>query len=373
MKYYVIAGEASGDLHASNLIQEIKEIDATAEFRGWGGDLMISKNVTIVKHIKELAFLGITEVIANIRTIKRNFKFCEQDIISYSPDVLILVDYPGFNLRIAKFAKLKGFKIFYYISPTVWAWHQSRVETVRKYIDKMFAILPFEKEFYKKFNIDIEFAGHPLLDAIANEEKNIPAFEEFCNQNNLSHKPIIAILPGSRKQEIKKKLPLMLEVVTYFNDYQFVIAGAPAISIDFYNQYMNNQKTPIVFGKTYQLLRNSNSAIVTSGTATLETALFNIPQVVCYKTSPLTFIIAKLFVHIKHISLVNIILNKESISELIQGKLTIENLKNELTLITTGPKREQILSDYDSLVKLIGEKGASKRIAKIMVESLKSK
>ncbi|MBI5540961.1 MAG: lipid-A-disaccharide synthase [Bacteroidia bacterium] len=373
MKYYVIAGEASGDLHASNLIQEIKEFDPSSEFRGWGGDLMISKNVNVVKHIKELAFLGITEVIANIRTIKKNFKFCEQDIVSYSPDVLILVDYPGFNLRIAKFAKSKGFKIFYYISPTVWAWHQSRVEQVRKYVDKMFTILPFEKEFYKKFNIDVEFVGHPLLDAIANEQKNIPPFNEFCIQNKLSGKPIIAILPGSRKQEIKKKLPLMLKIVEYFNDFQFVIAGAPSISVDFYNQYMDNQKVPIVFGKTYQILKNAQSAIVTSGTATLETALFNIPQVVCYKTSPLTYIIAKLFVSIKHISLVNIILNKESITELIQGKLTVNNLKNELTLITTGEKREQILSDYELLSKLIGEPGASKRIAKIMVELLKSK
>jgi len=371
MKYYVIAGEASGDLHASNLIEGIKKYDHNAVFRGFGGNLMISKNVQIVKHISELAFMGITEVIANIITIRNNFNFCKKDIISYSPDVLILVDYPGFNLRIAKFAKSKGIKVFYYISPAVWAWHRSRIKIIRKFTNKMFVILPFEKEFYRKFNIEVEFAGHPLLDAIANEENNIPSFSEFCKQNKLSGKPIIAILPGSRQQEIKKKLPVMLACIPYFNKYQFVIAGVPSISIDFYNQFMIKQKTPIVFGKTYQILKNSHSAIVTSGTATLETALFRIPQVVCYKVSSLTYFIAKLIVHVKYISLVNIILNKEAVCELIQGKFTVEALKNELTLITGGFKREQILSDYDSLSKLIGTAGASQRTAKFIVDYLK--
>lgn len=372
MKYYVIAGEASGDLHASNLIEWIKKYDTSAEFRGWGGDLMISKDVKVVKHISELAFFGISEVILNLKTISNNFKFCKKDILSFSPDVLILVDYPGFNLRIAKFAKSKGFKVFYYISPTIWAWHQSRIKTIKKYINKMFVILPFEKDFYKKFNVDVEFEGHPLLDAIENEKKNFLSFNEFCDNNNLSNKPIIALLPGSRKNEINKKLPFMLKVIPHFNGYQFVIAGAPSVSIDYYNEFINLNNVKVVFGKTYQLLKVAESAIVTSGTATLETALFNVPQVVCYKTSGFTFFIAKLFVKVKYISLVNIILNKESITELIQNKLTVRNLLKELSLILKGSKREQVLDDYKMLNSLIGTVGASQRIAKKMVDLLNS-
>ncbi len=372
MKYYVIAGEASGDLHASNLIEGLKNYDSSAVFRGWGGDLMISKEVEVVKHISQLAFFGISEVITNLKTISNNFKFCKQDILSFSPDVLILVDYPGFNLRIAKFAKSKGIKVFYYISPTIWAWHQSRIEVIKKCVNKMFVILPFEKDFYKKFNVDVEFEGHPLLDAIENEKNNFLSFNEFCGKYELSNKPIIALLPGSRKNEIKKKLPLMLNVIPHFNEYQFVIAGAPSVSIDFYKQFTNSTNIKIIFGKTYQLLKVANSAIVTSGTATLETALFNIPQVVCYKTSFLTYFIAKLFVKVKYISLVNIILNKEAITELIQNKLTISNLVKELTLITKGSKREQILNDYNKLNKLIGKVGASQRIAKQMINLLNS-
>ncbi len=370
MKYYVISGEASGDLHASNLIDWIRKYDSYANFRGWGGNLMISKNVEVVKHISELAFFGITEVVANLKTISNNFKFCKKDIVSFSPDVLILVDYPGFNLRIAKFAKLKGIKVFYYISPTIWAWHQSRINIIKKYIDKMFVILPFEKDFYKKFNVDVEFEGHPLLDAIENENNNFLSFNDFCDKYNILHKPIIALLPGSRKNEIKKKLPLMLKLIPKFKEYQFVIAGAPSIPIDFYNEIINLIDIKVVFGNTYQLLKIAKSAVVTSGTATLETALLNVPQVVCYKTSGITYLIAKLFVKVEFISLVNIILNKESITELIQNKLTISNLIAELTMINNGDKREQILNDYKLLNKLIGNVGASQRIAKQMVDLL---
>jgi len=372
MKYYVIAGEASGDLHASNLIGWIKEYDSFAQFRGWGGNLMKAQEVEIVKHINDLAFIGISEVLVNLKTISNNLKYCKQDIITYNPDVLILVDYPGFNLRIAKFAKLKGIKVFYYISPTIWAWHQSRVETIKKFVDKMFVIPPFEKEFYKKFNVDVEFEGHPLLDAIENEQNNFLSKKDFCLKYNLSDKPVIALLPGSRKSEIRNKLPLMLQVISQFNEYQFVIAGTNSVPIDFYKQFLNSNDVKIIFGKTYQILKTADTAIVTSGTATLETALFNVPQVVCYKTSYLTYFIAKLFVKVKYISLVNIILNKGAITELIQNKLTLKNLINELKLITKGSKRQQIINDYIKLKSMIGIVGASQRIAKQMVDLLKS-
>jgi lipid-A-disaccharide synthase len=371
LKYYIIAGEASGDLHASNLIEYIKKFDVNADIRGWGGDLMINKGATIVKHIKDLAFMGLIEVVANIRTIKKNFKFCQSDLLLYNPDVLILVDYPGFNLRMAKFAKNHGIKVFYYISPTVWAWHESRVEQVRKYVDKMFSIIPFEKEFYKKHNIDIEYEGHPLLDAIRNYSDTRISKKEFLKNNNLSQKPIIAIVPGSRKQEIKRKLPIMLSIIDRFNDYQFVITGAPAIPAEFYNQFLNGFNIPVLFGKTYDVLSYSHAAVVTSGTATVETALFNIPQVVCYKTASLTFFLAKRLVKVKYISLVNLILEKLAISELIQRDLNPENLHKEVELLLAGNKREEILNDYSKFNALLGGPGASERIAKIMVEKLR--
>lgn len=372
MKYYVIAGEASGDLHASNLIGCLKIYDSFAQFRGWGGNLMKTQGVEICKHINDLAFFGISEVIGNLRTISNNFKLCKQDIITFNPDVLILVDYPGFNLRIAKFAKLKGIKVFYYISPTIWAWHQSRIYIIKKFVDKMFVILPFEKEFYKKFNVDVEYEGHPLLDAIEHEQNNFLSKNEFCTKYNLLNKPIIAVLPGSRKNEIKRKLPLMMKVVNHFNEYQFVIAGTNSVPIDFYKQFLISDDVKIIFGKTYQILKIADTAIVTSGTATLETALFNVPQVVCYKTSFLTYVIAKIFVKVKYISLVNIILNKGAITELIQNKLTLKNLIKELKLLTNSSKREQIIEDYKKINSLIGSVGASQRIAKQMVELLKS-
>lgn len=373
LKYYIIAGEASGDLHASNLINSIKKFDHDSVFHGWGGDLMKSCGVELTKHIRELAFMGLVEVVANIRTIKKNFSLCQKDILQFNPDVLILVDYPGFNLRIAKFAKLKGIKVFYYISPTVWAWHQSRVKQVKKYVDKMYVILPFEKAFYKKFDVDVEYAGHPLLDEIERYQKQKPTREEFCKKNNLTSKPIIAIVPGSRKQEIKRKLPIMLSVTKYFPEYQFVITGAPAIENDYYLQFLKEYHIPVLHGQTYDVLEYSYAGVVTSGTATVETALFNLPQVVCYKTAPLTFYIAKLLVKIKYISLVNIILNKLAIVELIQNDLNVENLQKNLGEILTGEKRNEILSDYKEFNHLLGGSGASERIAKLMVDKLNSK
>jgi len=371
MKYFIVSGEASGDLHASNLVKWIKYYDSFAEIKGWGGDLMMNEGVSILKHIKDLSFFGISEVIANIGTILKNFKKCKNDILEFNPDVVILVDYPGFNLKIVKFAKKNGFKVFYYISPTIWAWKQSRVFTIKKYVDKVFVILPFEKEFYSKFGIDAIFEGHPLLDSISNQESNFLTKENFIKKNNLSDKPIIALLPGSRKSEIKNKLPLMIYIAEQFKQYQFIICGINAVNIEHYNKYLINSNIKILFGQTYNILNNSFAAIVTSGTATLETALFNVPQVVCYKTSFVTYFIAKLFVKVKFISLVNIILNKNSITELIQNKLSKENLVSEFKKITVDEKnRAEILNDYLKLKNIIGLKGASQRIAKIMVNNI---
>ncbi len=372
LNYYFIAGEASGDLHASNLIKHLKKFDPDSVFYGWGGDLMIEQGVKINKHIRELAFMGLVEVIANLRTIKRNFQACKQDILSKKPDVLILVDYPGFNLRIAKWAKNNGLKVFYYISPTVWAWHQSRVEQVRKYVDKMFTIIPFEKSFYKKFGIDVEYEGHPLLDAVENYRKSKTSHEDFCRKNNLGLKPIIAIVPGSRKQEIKRKLPVMLSVVKYFPEFQFVITGAPAIDKEYYNFFLKNTEIQVLFNQTYDVLENSHSAIVTSGTASVETALFNIPQVVCYKTAYLTFVLAKILVSVKYISLVNLILNRLAVCELIQNDFSHDNLWKELKAINHGNKRDTILKDYNEFNTLLGGPGASERVARRMTELLKS-
>lgn len=371
MNYFIIAGEASGDLHASNLIKYLKKFDPDSAFYGWGGDLMKEQGVQITKHIRELAFMGLVEVIANLRTIKRNFHACKKDIVSSNPDVLILVDYPGFNLRIARWAKSIGLKVFYYISPTVWAWHQSRTELVRKYVDKMFTIIPFEKSFYKRFNIDVEYEGHPLLDAVEDYRKSKISRETFCLKNKLDLKPIIAIVPGSRKQEIRRKLPVMLSVIDYFPDYQFVITGAPSIEKEYYDGFLGDLKIPVLFNQTYDVLEFSHSAIITSGTASVETALFNIPQVVCYKTAALTFILAKLLVKVKYISLVNLILNRPAICELIQNDLNHDNLLIELKAINEGSKRDDILKNYSEFNKLLGGPGASQRTARKMVELLK--
>ncbi len=367
MKYYIIAGEASGDLHASNLMKAIKQKDQNAEFRFWGGDLMQKQGGTLVKHYRDLAFMGFLEVIQNLKTILNNIKICKKDIQEYKPDMLILVDYPGFNLRIAKFAKELGIKVIYYISPQLWAWKEGRVETIKKYVDEMMVILPFEKDFYKKHQVEAHFVGHPLLDAI--EGLQPVDIQKFKSENNLNEKEIIALLPGSRKQEVTKMLELMLSVRSYFTDYQFVIAGAPSLEKDFYEQFVDAD-VHFVSNKTYDLLRSSKAALVTSGTATLETALLNIPEVVCYRGSQISYEIGKrLIKNIKYISLVNLIMDKEVVTELIQNELTKENLVKELNKILNTEKRTQVLNDYEILRSKLGGSGASNNAAEIIVNS----
>ncbi len=329
MKYYIIAGEASGDLHASNLMKELKNLDGYAEFRCWGGDLMKKQGADLIKHYHELAFMGFVEVLAKIRTVLKNIAFCKKDILSYKPDVLILVDYPGFNMRIAEFAHKNRIKVFYYISPQIWAWKQSRVKKIKKYIDRMFVILPFEKEFYKSFNYDVDFVGHPLLDAIKSEV-GIINNNDFKEKNKLSDKPIIALLPGSRKQEILTMLPVMLELVPEYPEYQFVVGGVSSVPTNFYKNFKIDSKTRVVFKQTYSLLRNSVSAIVTSGTATLEAALIDVPEVVCYKGSYFSYLIAKRFIKIQYIGLANLIMDRKIMEELIQKEFNSDNLKKEL-------------------------------------------
>ena len=371
-KFYIISGEASGDLHGSNLIKAIKTIDSNTEFRAWGGDLMQNNGATIVKHYKELAFMGFKEVLQNIRTIKKNFNFCYADIEKYKPDCVILIDYPGFNLRVAKYLKQRNYKIYYYISPQVWAWKQSRVKKIKQYIDKMFVILPFEKDFYAKFNYKVDFVGHPLLDVITEHLKNKTIFEKFIDNHKLENKKIIAILPGSRKQEIKHKLPVMLSVVKYFNDYQFVIAAAPSIELDYYKEFTKNINVKIISGKTYELLQHSTAAIVTSGTATLETALFEIPEIVCYKAGNLSYQLAKRLIKVKYISLVNLIMNKQVVKELIQSNLNTHNLKTELeNILTNSNYRKNISEDYKKLKQILGGKGASVKTAELILKYLK--
>ena len=368
MKYYIIAGEASGDLHGSNLMKELKINDTEAEFRFWGGDLMQQQGGTMVKHYRDLAFMGFAEVILNLRTILGNIKFCKKDIQSWKPDAVILIDYPGFNLRIAEFVKGLGIKVYYYISPQIWAWKTGRVHKIKKFVDKMFVILPFEKEFYAKYDFEVDFVGHPLLDAM----KDLPEInlEKFKSEHVLDDRKVIALLPGSRKQEIKMKLPIMLSVVKDFPDYQFVVAGAPSQEESFYKE-VAGKDLKIVFGKTYDLLRISEAALVTSGTATLETALLNIPEVVCYKGSRISYEIGKRVVkYIKFISLVNLIMDKEVVKELIQQELNTKNLKLELTKILSEPKRSQVLNDYKDLREKLGGQGASERTAELIVGDL---
>ncbi len=307
MKFYIIAGEASGDLHASNLMRELKKLDTKISFRCWGGDLMKEQGGILVKHYRELAFMGFTEVILNLRTILKNIELCKKDILEHKPDVLVLVDYPGFNLRIAEFAKKNGIKVFYYISPQVWAWKQSRVQHIKKFVDKMFVILPFEKEFYKKFNYEVDFVGHPLLDAISSPAS---AWLREPQPARSNENRIVALLPGSRKQEISTMLPVMLKMKKYFPEFEFVIAGAPSVPESFYKDFISDD-TKVLFNQTYSILQNSYAALVTSGTATLETALFGVPEIVCYKGGMISYEIAKRLVKVDYISLVNLIVEKK--------------------------------------------------------------
>ena len=369
MKYYIIAGEASGDLHASNLMKAIFKKDKKADIHFWGGDLMQQAGGTLVKHYKELSFMGFIEVLMNSTTIFKNIKFCKEDIQAFKPDVIIFIDYSGFNLRIAKWAKQQGFRTNYYISPQVWASRAGRIKKIKRDIDQLFVILPFEKDFYKKHDFEVTFVGHPLIDAIANRT---PIDEqEFRKKHQLSNKPIIALLPGSRKQEISKMLHVMLQMVAKFKDYQFVIAGAPSQDFEFYKSFIKTKEIAFISNKTYDLLSVSYAALVTSGTATLETALFKVPQVVCYKGSNISYQIAKRIITIKYISLVNLIMDKEVVTELIQGDFNSNRLEKELHLILDEKKRAQIFNDYYDLENILGGQGASEKTAQLIIDGLK--
>jgi lipid-A-disaccharide synthase len=355
MKYYIIAGEASGDLHGSNLIREITRIDGGAELRAWGGDLMSAAGAQVVKHYKELAFMGFVEVIKNLPTILSNLKFCKKDIQAFNPDVLVLIDYPGFNLPVAKWAKKMGYKVSYYISPQVWAWKESRVKLIRKVVDQMLVILPFEKEFYEtKWDYKVEYVGHPLAQVVSDFLKS-----HHDKHKTVSAKPIIALLPGSRAQEVTAKLPLMLEASKSFPQYQFVIARAASLDDSFYEALTAGYVgIDSVKNETYSLLARADAALVTSGTATLETALFRVPQVVCYKGSPISYFIARRLISIKYISLVNLIMDRPVVTELIQEDLTVENIRRELEAILFNPQKgAQLQQDYDKLFNLLQQGG----------------
>lgn len=376
MKYFLVVGEASGDLHAANLMSSLKKVDVNADFCYFGGDLMQQQGGTLIKHYRELAFMGFIPVLMNLRTIMRNMKLCQQEIIKYNPDVVILVDYPGFNLKIAKFVKRKtNIPVYYYISPKVWAWKEYRVKSFKKYVDRMFCILPFEVDFYKKHKYEVDYVGNPTVDEVAefkikSEEDQI---EDFRKDNGLSDKPIIAILAGSRKQEIKDNLPTMLKAAGNFPDYQYVIAGAPGIDEEYYMQFADSENHCIVFAQTYRLLKYSEAALVTSGTATLETALFKVPQVVCYKT-PLPHLVYWAFKHIlntKYISLVNLIANKTIVKELFAKYFSAVSITDELRLILTDTLyKRQMLQGYEEVIKILGEPGASENAAKSIIENL---
>jgi len=365
MKYYIIDGEASGDLHGSNLIRELKKTNPAAEFRCWGGDLMQGQGATLVKHFRELAFMGFFEVIANLRTILRNLRFCYEDIASWQPDAVILIDYPGFNLRVASFARKAGIKTVYYISPQVWAWKESRVKRIRRDVDKMLVILPFEKDFYARHDFKVDFVGHPLLDAIGDRQWNGAGWRS--RHDIPENKQVIALLPGSRTQEIKVMLPVMLEASDALKGFFFVIAAAPSQDLLLYEQLIAGRKNVrIVQGETYALLGQSSAAWVTSGTATLETALFNVPQVVCYKGNPVSYRLARLLVKVKFISLVNLIMDREVVKELIQSEMNPGNLSSELLKLLEAGGGERMKKDYAELKRKLGGGGASARAAQII-------
>tara|TARA_R110002072_G_scaffold71681_11_gene171755 strand:+ start:356 stop:1465 length:1110 start_codon:yes stop_codon:yes gene_type:complete len=369
LKYYIIAGEASGDLHGSNLMKALLKEDNNADIRFWGGDLMSEVGGTLVMHYKERAFMGFIEVIMNLRKVLGFIKFCKKDIAEYNPDVIIFIDNSGFNLRVAKWAKEQGFRTNYYISPQVWASRASRVEKIKRDIDQMYVILPFEKEFYQKYNYEVNFVGHPLIDAIADRKQ--VAIKSFRKEHHLGEKPIIALLPGSRKQEITKMLSVMLSLVDDFSEYQFVIAGAPSQDFSFYKSIIGSKKVAFIDNKTYDLLSVSFAALVTSGTATLEAALFKVPQVVCYKGSNISYQIAKRIITLAYISLVNLIMDKEVVKELIQNDFTKKNLSDELKKILDENQRVKLFEAYYELEQKLGGKGASENTAKSIVAHLK--
>ncbi len=373
MRYFIIAGEQSGDLHGSNLVRGLLDADKSAEIFCWGGDLMESAGATLLVHYSRLAFMGFVSVIRNLGTISKNMNLCKHQIIEYKPDVLIFIDYPGFNLRIAEFAKNAGYRTFYYISPKLWAWNEGRVKKIRKFIDRMFIIFPFEVDFYKKHGITVEYYGNPLVDEIEKKISSLPSKENICGYLGIEDKPVIALLAGSRRHEIELILPEMLKVVSHFPEYQFVLAGVKNIPDELYLNLIGDVSVKLIKEKTYEILYTSQAALVASGTATLEAALYGAPQVVCYKGDFFSMVIAWMVIKVKYISLVNLIMNSEVVRELVQYELNEKNIIAELrAVLPGGEKREKILSDYDILRKIIGKSGASDRIAKEMVEELKN-
>lgn len=377
MKYFLVAGEASGDLHGSNLMAALKEQDKDAQFCFFGGDLMQAQGGTLLKHYRELAFMGFIPVLLNLRTILRNMKTCRQEIIKYNPDVVILIDYPGFNLKIAKYISTHTqIPVYYYISPKVWAWKEYRVKSFKKYVDEMFCILPFEVDFFKKHNYHVEYVGNPTVDAVAQyrDENKEDTRQRFIAENKLEDKPIIALLAGSRQQEIKDNLPYMLDAIKDFGNYQFVIAGAPGIEPEYYRQYIGNHHCHIVFGQTYRLLDNAEAALVTSGTATLETALFRIPQVVCYET-PIPHIVSWYFnnmMNSPYISLVNLIAGRTVVQELFAKFFSVEAIRKETDkILNDSDYRNAMLEGYDEVIRILGKPGASAQAARLMIGKLR--
>jgi len=376
MKYYLIAGEASGDLHASNLMKSIKELDKDADFRFLGGDLMQGVGGTLVKHYREMAYMGIIPVVLHLRTILGNMQMCKEDIRIYQPDVVILIDYPGFNLKIAKYVKtVLHLPVYYYISPKIWAWKQYRIKSIRRYVDRMFCILPFETEFYRKLNYAVDYVGNPSVDSVSAYLKDESITEEeFRKEEGLSAKPVLALLAGSRRQEITDNLPTMLKVAASFPDYLPVIAGAPGIEPDYYSRFIGEQTVKIVFNKTYPLLQHSHAALVTSGTATLETSLFRVPQVVCYYVGggKLVNFVFRHFFHIPYISLVNLIAGREVVQELFGSRFSEKSIGSELNRILYDTDyRNRMLESYDEIIHILGGPGASRRTAELIIDSLR--
>ncbi len=372
MKYYIISGEASGDLHGSNLMKAIYRHDPQAEVRFWGGDLMQSVGGTMVKHIRDLAIMGIVEVMVHLRTVLANIRLCKQDILDYNPDAVIFIDYPGFNLRIAKFTHSYGFKNFYYISPQVWAWKKGRIKTMRRVLDKMYVILPFEKPFYDKYGVEnVEYVGHPLLDAVADFNSSHVA-DDFRRRNNLDDRPIIALMPGSRKMELRKMMPTMAALASRHPEYNFVIAGMTLLGDSFYKPFLTSQNVTLVYNQTYMLLQSAFAGVITSGTATLEAALFHLPQVVCYRANALTVAFAKTFAKVKYISLVNLIADKPVVRELIQKDLNKNTLETEFSKITKDKNnRMAMIAEYESIEKTLGSEGVSDKAVLSILKTLK--
>ncbi|MBU2554959.1 MAG: lipid-A-disaccharide synthase [Bacteroidetes bacterium] len=365
MKYYIIAGEASGDIHGANLMKSLRELDPDSAFRVWGGDRMAGQGGHLVKHYRDLAFMGFVEVLFNLRTILSNMSFCKKDILEYAPDVLILIDYPGFNLRIAEFAHQHNLRVVYYISPQIWAWKKNRVHTIRRVVDKMIVILPFETSFYQTYGVEVDYVGHPLLDHLNAQPPASRA--DFLRKHGLKDQPVIALLPGSRKQEVTGMLNEMLKIVPHYPDHQFVVGGVSTLSPEVYHWLDKSGRVKVIFNDMTNLLHASEAALVTSGTATLETALMRVPQVVCYKGNYFSYQIARRIVDVKYISLVNLIMDKPVVTELIQNDLNERNLKKQLDLLLFDKEvRSRMLADYQQLIELLGNHGASDRAAEII-------